>query len=235
MAKYFTEARRQQILKSPWAPPPTLTRESALVSIGSSSRVWLSTAIDLMSGLPESSTMFRRSTSGLSTLITKRQRAARALFAAVAKMNGAVLVGSLDHQIDQTIEPYYFDLPRTLGAENNSVETDLAECAEDPRWHAQFDAHTSKPWFNVRVDVAWLVGWLFPEPAEMAPEKHFQVKRQQVRKLIKKLFNGRIPGKIDTGDGALIRMVQDNWKAEFPADRCPSESTIRRAAERKKH
>jgi hypothetical protein len=216
MAKYFTDARRKQILQSPWTRPSKLTRESTLVRIGSNSRVFLSTVIDLMSGLPDPTTMFRRSTGGHPTLVTKRQRAARALFAAVAKANEAVLVGSLDHQIDQSIEPHYFDLPRALGGEINSIDTDLAECAENPRWHAQFDAYTSKPWFNVRVDAAWLVGWLFPEPIESATEGHFPPKHQQVRALLKERLGG-VPDRTEMGDRALLREVKNNWKAKFPA------------------
>src|SRR6185312_4828718 len=78
--------------------------------------------------------------------------------------------GSHDRHKDESIPPHYFDLPRNLGFEDNSIATDLAAIVDDPRWQRQFDAereHKPLPWFNVRVEAQWLLGWFASQMEEM--------------------------------------------------------------------
>jgi hypothetical protein len=170
----------------PWDPPSGLTLQLLLAVLGDEPRPFLTGVIDLLAfGAPlpdkvlqlvgllfeqkdrdvRTETLRALASEGYpyETVVSERRRATTAFFDGVRRAEQSVLIGSHDHHSDQPIPPHYFDVPRNLGSEDNSIRTDAYIVAMDARWQKQFDAEWQRkptPWFNVRVDRKWLVGWL---------------------------------------------------------------------------
>ena len=187
-------ARAPQIRRTPWSPPEGLTLDQALAVIGDEPRPFLAIIVDLLAfgaPLPEKTyqllgLLSRRNDRDVRSetckvlavegypvekVTSERMRAATALFEGVRRAEKPVLVGSIDHHGDQSIPPNYFDVPRNLGFEDNTIATDLASIVDDPRWQKQFDAERENkpaPWVNVRVDFKWFMGWLTSQLVKVA-------------------------------------------------------------------
>jgi hypothetical protein len=229
--QYFTDAERLRILDASWQPTG-LTLDDVKSQIGNGPRLLLSVTIELMVAAPAHG-------EPPESIITRRQQAARALFEAARSEPKSVFIGSRDLENDQPIEARYFDVPRTLGHEDNSIETDFAKCVDDPKCQHQFDGQIGKsqPWRNVRVNADFFLAWIGKKLGITAPanernifsgQKPRQSLRHDVQKLIKSLY-GRIPEHSEVPDAALVRKVQNNAKS---LKRTPSRHTILRAAGR---
>ncbi|KRQ14253.1 hypothetical protein [Bradyrhizobium manausense] len=170
----------------PWSPPEGLTLQLLMRTFDNDPRPFLSGVIDLLAfgmALPEKvlqllallfeqkdrdarleiCAAIEKEGRSIEQIVAERRRAAAALFAGARRADRSVLIGSLDRTTDQAIPPHYFDVPRNLGFEDNSIATDQTIVASDARWQRQFDAEwreKPKPWVNVRVDFRWLVEWL---------------------------------------------------------------------------
>ena len=187
-------AKDSQIFAAtPWAPPKILTLDQAKNFLGDEPRPYLASVVDLMAfgePLPDKIRAMLHLLSGqhdrdartatckalasegrpVEKITAERRRAARALFEAARRAEKPIFVGSCDRQVDQSIPPHYFDIPRNLGHEDNSISTDMAVCADDPRWQKQFDAEVGNkppPWLNVRLaDTRWFIDWLASQGLE---------------------------------------------------------------------
>jgi hypothetical protein len=111
-----------------------------------------------------------------------------------------VFIGSLDRQTDQWIPSEYFDVPRALADEDNSISTDLAITADDPRWRKQFDAEVEnrpQPWLSVRVDGRWFIDWLACQRAPRAepdPKSAKPSAQSRTEAIAERLRQGEQPG-----------------------------------------
>jgi hypothetical protein len=183
-------AEALQILATPWSPPEGLSPDQAKRVLGDEPRPFLTNVVDLLAfgeplpdkiqqllGLlfrqkdhsPRTETCNAIAAEGynVKSIAAERMRAAAALFERARRNEKPVFIGSYDRQIDQWIQPHYFDIPRNLGHEDNSISTDPTVCVDDPRWQMQYDSEReNKPmhWLNVRVDGKWffsrLGSWL---------------------------------------------------------------------------
>jgi hypothetical protein len=120
-------------------------------------RIWLADIIKAMTGLPDNSAEPPPLGPGSYWRAAQRQQVAATLFKAARAADHPVFIGSRDRLSDQLIPQEYFDIPRTLDSEDNSVRADMERVRD-----AQFDAEMANPkkWLNVRVDGAWVADWL---------------------------------------------------------------------------
>jgi hypothetical protein len=160
-------ARREALLTYqfahvPWNPPEELT-ESILLRYRDEPRVRLSVAVNLMAfgrpDMPKDLDQFEAT--------ARRLQAAAALCDGPARKGSVRLIGSPDTKggdRSEAIPPTYFDMPRSLGAVDESLYTDLARLAEEcegpnSNWDAAA-AGRHQTWFNVRVDGPAFIAWL---------------------------------------------------------------------------
>lgn len=186
LADQTSQATALASLASAWAPPALLSLDQVKAVLGDEPRPFLSIVVDVLAfgeALPgkvlqfldllfiqkdreaRTATVQALAAEGypVKRIVSERRRAAAALFDGAKRAEQSVFVGSQDCHSDQSIPPHYFDVPRNLGFENNSISADLAVLVDDRRWQKQFDAERENrpsPWLNVRVDRKWLVGWL---------------------------------------------------------------------------
>ena len=137
--------------EGPWSPSATLTPQ-ATERFKNEPRIWLNDAVDLMAfgGLAPVQDIYERA--------ARRRQASRALCEA-ARLEKFSLLGSPDNPGDKSdpIPPAYFDWPRHLGSENNSLRTDLSQVSE-----ADFAAAEQlyDLWFSVRINTGTFLKWL---------------------------------------------------------------------------
>jgi hypothetical protein len=144
---------------SPWKPPASL--ETALSKVRGP-RVWLSHAVDIMAfgdeGVPVEPEQRSRRRGFIMEVAARRCQASRAL--CQATQNGALSIrGSRngDSDASERIPSEYFDTPRRLGSEDNSLETDPDKIPTDKSTRARRE---HQKWFNVRIDCGSLIAWL---------------------------------------------------------------------------
>lgn len=173
----------------PWVPPRGLTLKLLRDVLGDEPRPFLTDVVDLLAfGEPlpakvldllpllteqkgrdgRADTLRVLASKGFpyERIVSERRRATTALLDGVRRAGQSVLIGSFDRHADEPIPPHYFDVPRNLGSEDNSITTDEYAVSASPRWQKQFEAEWQRkptPWLNVRIDHNWLVAWLAPQ------------------------------------------------------------------------
>jgi hypothetical protein len=131
--------------RRPWAPD-ALT-ETAIASLEGEPRTWLDAAVNLMA--------FGQIEPPADSIEcgARRLQASRAL-CNLAKLKTLNLIGGAD---GVPIDPKYFDFPRKLGTQENSLELDTYEISD-----AKFDDQDlARGWSHVRIDPpATFMEWL---------------------------------------------------------------------------
>jgi len=92
-------------------------------------------------------------------VLARKAQAGRALCNA-ARQGRLNLIGTPVRGGDgwQPIERAYFDMPRFLGDDDNSIVTDMNRLSDEAFLTAQGAPHTS--WFNVRLEAPQFASWL---------------------------------------------------------------------------
>jgi hypothetical protein len=149
----------EAVQAAPWEPPASL--EAALSKV-QDPRIWLSHAVDIMAfgdeGVPADPDDQTKKRGYIMEVAARRCQASRALCRAA--QSGAVTVmgaGDRDSDASEKISSDYFDTPRQLGSENNSLETDPDRISADRPIRAR---HGHTKWFNVRIEKHSFLNWL---------------------------------------------------------------------------
>jgi len=192
-----------------WAPPEGLTN-GEVEALASKPTVWLDDVIKIMAGLPKNAdedaawikTLEARARARREGEITeemrsaedaenfertrntgKRRRAASALFFAVSQSKESVVFGSRAGVPDGPIGRLVFDFRQNLNNETNSFSLELVgtgDKAEDDDQFFRRHFENKSKWRDVRVDGAWLAGWLksqldIARTEAVAPESRFDL------------------------------------------------------------
>jgi hypothetical protein len=135
----------------PWVPPQSL--ELDLLKIDDD-RPWLNEAVDIMAFGAE------KTLTNPLEVAARRARASRSLCQAARK--GAVqMLGSpkKPSDADIPIPPTYFDIPRQLGAEANSLDV-FSDQISDEAFFSIATGDGYERWFNVRIKKQSFLNWL---------------------------------------------------------------------------
>jgi hypothetical protein len=231
-------AKWEAFQASPWKPPASL--EAALSRV-QGPRVWLSQAVDFMAfgdeGAPTDREDQTKKRGYIMEVAARRCQASRALCQAAQK--GALsIMGSDDRNSDasEKIPSEYFDTPRRLGNEDNSLETDPDRIPEGNSIRAR-RGHTKR--FNVRVETAALVAWLrsflptfvskSEEPA--TPQEPILSGRGKTARLIESTFKELYPtGRLPDGVSSEKRneTIREDIRARYGNHLVPSPRTIQK-------
>jgi hypothetical protein len=150
----------EDFINAPWEPPASL--EAALSKVHGP-RIWLSHAVDIMAfgdeGAPIDPEVQTKKRGYIMEVAARRCRASRALCRA-AQSGALTVIGAGDYDSDasEKISSDYFDTPRQLGSENNSLETDPDSIPAERPMSAR---HGHTKWFNVRFETNSLLVWLW--------------------------------------------------------------------------
>ena len=137
----------------PWKPDADVL--SALDRIKDEPVLWLSSAVNIMAfgctNPPQDVHLIE--------VLARKAQAGRALCNA-ARQGRLNLIGTPVRGGDgwQPIERAYFDMPRFLGDDDNSIVTDMNRLSDEAFLTAQGAPHTS--WFNVRLEAPQFASWL---------------------------------------------------------------------------
>jgi hypothetical protein len=225
MADFFEELR--QLVDSPWNPPETLTIE-VLDALSKQPRIWLADIIKAMTGLPDNSAepppLGPGSYWRAAENAAQRQQVAATLFKAARAADHPVFIGSRDRLSDQLIPQEYFDIPRTLDSEDNSVRADMERVRD-----AQFDAEMANPqkWLNVRVDGAWVADWLKSQlgiiPQQSSPIRKIPPLHAKILEIARSLWpDGKLPARVSGRN----KQICQAWPA---GETHPNDRTFQRA------
>ena len=174
------------VQNSAWVPPASL--DLAWLNFEKDPVIWLSRVVDFMAFGNE-----RASDAHLETA-ARRCQASRVLCEA-ARKDLVKMIGCPDQPGDasEPIPRGYFDIPRQIGAANNSLIV-----FSDPILDEDFfpiDTGTGyQKWFNVRVEASSLVGWL-RKIATPTDEPSEQPTRNEVLEEAAKRLEGRSTNK----------------------------------------
>jgi hypothetical protein len=192
-----------------WSAPAT--PEAALRKIESEPAIWLNQAVDVMAfGDGAAATDPMEKAAG-------RCQASRALCEA-ARRDEVKLIGSPSKPGDSS-EPIprpYFDTPRQLDDQDNSLGTNLDALSDDEFTIARAGGH--QRWFNVRAETNSLVLWL--RGFVPARELELPIEAYMIQPMTKPGMEGYVPLSsallwIMTNGGSTRMSLQDNeaWTA----------------------
>ena len=136
-----------------WKPDADVS--SVLAQIKDEPVLWLSTAVNVMAFV----SLNPPQRVALIELLARKAQAGRALCNA-ARQGCLTLIGTSVRGGDgwEPIERAYFDVPRFLGDDENSIITDMSRLSDEAFLIAQQALHTT--WFNVRVEARQFASWL---------------------------------------------------------------------------
>jgi hypothetical protein len=221
-----------------WSPPDALGAQT-LDPFRQRGRLWLATAVNIMAfGQPEAPDPERLIDIG------RKQRAAKALFDA-ARWGQVSLVGDVRRGGDRSdqIPAAYFDTPRNLGRDDNSIETDLDLVSWSGFLSAREKEHVS--WFNVRANGSEFIDWLAGTPTEAPVSREVALaepRRKRSRparglaiRALEARFGEALPDDGQLPNKTLCDAVREWVSNQPPEDRRKlSDDTILRAAGRRK-
>jgi hypothetical protein len=135
----------------PWAPPQSL--ELRLLKIHDD-RPWLNEAVDIMAFGAE------KVSDNPFEVAARRAQASRALCQA-ARDGTVQMLGSAKRSSDANdpIPPAYFDIPRQLGADANSLDV-FSDQISDEAFFSISAGDGYERWFNVRIKKQSFLNWL---------------------------------------------------------------------------
>jgi hypothetical protein len=152
-------AKWEALQDAPWEPPASL--EAALSKV-QGPVIWLSHAVDVMAfgdeGVPVEPEQQIKRRGYIMEIAARRCQASRAL--CVAAQRGVLSIkGACDRDSDASkkVRRKYFDTPRQLGSEDNTLETDPDRIPAGRPIRAR---HKHTKWFNVRIETQSLLAWL---------------------------------------------------------------------------
>jgi hypothetical protein len=198
---------------APWSAPATL--EQALRKMEKEPAIWLSQAVDAMA--------FGNDDAAIDPMerAARRCQASRALCEA-ARRDEIKLIGSPNKPSDSSdpIPRPYFDTPRQLGDQDNSLSTNLDALSDSEFTTAHAGGH--QKWFNVRVEANFLVLWL--RGFVPGREKEWPVEPHMVEPMTRQETEGYVPLSsailwIMTEGGKTRRLLDDNEAWLASADR----------------
>jgi hypothetical protein len=107
--------------------------------------------------------------------VARKRQAARALCEA-ARLEHIEMIGSPNRPGDSSdpIPAEYFDTPRSLGHENDSIETDTNRVPMDV--YIDFRKGHHQSWYGVRLDAKSFRKWILPTPVTQKVRKREAVK-----------------------------------------------------------
>jgi hypothetical protein len=168
----YEDANGNLILGPAWASPPSLTL-ATLEALKYIPRLWLADAINLMAfgkraDLTELGNFRRCSDPSIKrdgtpnfANIAQHMRAAKALFSAAHTGKIEFLTSpTKSGDVSDPLPGHYFDYPRMLGSEDNSIATDLHEAAKNDDHEFYRAARDRNHLTGVRVKTASFVAWL---------------------------------------------------------------------------